>query len=53
MTAKFQEIDRALRVKTKNVEDVDEMRKYIESMPNKIAELMVDVEVTKVGGIRT
>lgn len=48
VSAKFQEIDKVLRVKTTCVEDVDEQRKYIESLPNKIAELMQDVETTKV-----
>ena len=48
VTSKFQEIERALRVKTNSIEDVDEMRKYIEQLPMKIAELYQDIEATKV-----
>eukprot|EP00798_Chlamydomonas_sp_ICE-L_P016862 gene16862-23130_t len=44
LTAKFQEIDKALRVKTGNLEEVDETRKYIDSLPNKIGELMAEIE---------
>lgn len=40
-----------LRAKTNNLEEVDEQRKFIEGLPNKIAELMQDIEATKVGAI--
>lgn len=48
VTAKFVEIERVLRNKTNNLEDVDEQRKYIEALPNKILELVQDIEATKV-----
>ena len=46
--AKFKEIEKILRGKTGGLEDVDEQRKYIDSLPNKINELMGDLEGTKV-----
>ncbi|GAX80571.1 hypothetical protein CEUSTIGMA_g8008.t1 [Chlamydomonas eustigma] len=44
---KFKEIDRVLRMKPSCLEDVDEARKYIDSLPNKIGELMSDLEATR------
>ncbi|EFJ44217.1 dynein heavy chain 2, partial [Volvox carteri f. nagariensis] len=44
VSSKFAEIDRALKAKANNLEDVDEQRKYIEQLPNKIADLMAEVE---------
>ena len=37
-----------LRAKPANLEEVDEQRKYIESLPNKIGELLGDLEGSKV-----
>ncbi|KXZ54227.1 hypothetical protein GPECTOR_5g319 [Gonium pectorale] len=47
VSAKFAEIDRTLKLKANNLEDVDEQRKYIEALPNKIADLMADVEAQR------
>ncbi len=40
-----------LRQKTATLEDVDEQRKYIDSLPNKILELMQELEAAKVRGV--
>ncbi|KAG2439747.1 hypothetical protein HYH02_010624 [Chlamydomonas schloesseri] len=47
VSIKFAEIDRALKAKATNLEDVDEQRRYIESLPNKVSELMADVEAQR------
>ncbi|MEW5308986.1 MAG: hypothetical protein WDW38_000903 [Sanguina aurantia] len=47
LSARFQEIDKALRSKSTCVEDVDSARKYIEMLPTKLAELTGDVEAYK------
>ncbi|KAG2485619.1 hypothetical protein HYH03_015682 [Edaphochlamys debaryana] len=47
VSSKFAEIDRALKAKVNNLEDVDEQRTYIEQLPNKIQELMADVEAQR------
>ncbi|GLI62391.1 hypothetical protein VaNZ11_005010 [Volvox africanus] len=47
VSSKFAEIDRALKAKANNLEDVDEQRKYIEALPNKVNDLMADVEAQR------
>ncbi|KAJ9531689.1 hypothetical protein QJQ45_021839, partial [Haematococcus lacustris] len=47
VTAKFVEIEKVLRAKTSCLEDVDEQRKYIEALPNKVMELMLEIEASK------
>ncbi|GLC56009.1 hypothetical protein PLESTB_001054700 [Pleodorina starrii] len=47
VSSKFAEIDRALKAKANNLEDVDEQRKYIEQLPNKINDLMGEVEAQR------
>jgi len=46
--AKFKEIEKVLRIKAANLEEVDDQRKFIEALPNKIGELLGDLEGTKV-----
>jgi hypothetical protein len=48
VSAKFAEIEKILKVKTVAIEDVDQQRKYIESLPNKIMELVGEVDAIKV-----
>lgn len=38
-----------MKAKTTTLEDVDEQRKFIEQLPNKVLELMQDIEAAKVG----
>lgn len=41
--ARYKDIERTLLGRTRNVEEVEEQRKFIEALPMKIAELRVEV----------
>jgi dynein heavy chain len=47
--AKFAELERELRARPADLEQVDEQRRLVEALPGKVASLMVEVEATRVG----
>ncbi|KAG1679690.1 hypothetical protein FOA52_006209 [Chlamydomonas sp. UWO 241] len=47
LDVKFKEIERQLRAKTTSLEDVDEQRKYIEALPQKLGEIYTELELAK------
>lgn len=48
VSSKFSELERQLRVKAANIEEVDNQRRFAEELPGKLAPLVAEVEATKV-----
>lgn len=49
VSTKFLELDKRLRQKPSNIEEVADQRQFIESLPRKVAELVAEMDAAQVG----
>ena len=48
VAAKFSEVEKRLRLKLNNIEEVADQRQFIESLPRKVAELVAETDAAQV-----
>ena len=48
VAAKFTEVEKRLRLKPNNIEEVADQRQFIESLPRKVAELVAEADAAQV-----